>query len=103
VTRDAALARLAIGHYMLRRWSLEEDVRQLERLGFRAIGLASTKLDAYGPERAIRLMRARASRSRTSAHTASSGPSGMPWRAAWIGCDVPSTGRIGSAPTRSSS
>jgi sugar phosphate isomerase/epimerase len=58
VTRDAALARLAIGHYMLRRWSLEEDVRQLERLGFRAIGLASTKLDAYGPERAIRLLRA---------------------------------------------
>jgi sugar phosphate isomerase/epimerase len=51
------LARLAIGHYMLRKWSLEEDVRQLERLGFRAIGLASTKLDAYGAERAIRLLR----------------------------------------------
>jgi sugar phosphate isomerase/epimerase len=43
---------------MLRRWSLEEDVRQLERLGFRSISLASTKLDAYGPERAVRLLRA---------------------------------------------
>src|SRR5205085_3592516 len=27
-------------------------------LGFRSISLASTKLDAYGPERAIRLLRA---------------------------------------------
>ncbi len=43
---------------MLRRWSLEEDVRNLERLGFRSISLASTKLDAYGPERAVRLLRA---------------------------------------------
>jgi sugar phosphate isomerase/epimerase len=43
---------------MLRRWSLEEDVRHLERLGFRSISLASTKLDAYGAERAIRLLRA---------------------------------------------
>jgi len=34
--------RLSIGHYMLRRWSLEEDVRHLERLGFRSISLAST-------------------------------------------------------------
>jgi sugar phosphate isomerase/epimerase len=50
--------RLSIGHYMLRRWSLEEDVRHLERLGFRSISLASTKLDAYGPERAVRLLRA---------------------------------------------
>ena len=49
--------RLSIGHYMLRRWSLEEDVRNLERLGFRSISLASTKLDAYGTERAIRLLR----------------------------------------------
>jgi sugar phosphate isomerase/epimerase len=57
VTADAALARLSIGHYMLRRWSLEEDVRHLERLGFRSISLASTKLEAYGPERAIRLLR----------------------------------------------
>jgi sugar phosphate isomerase/epimerase len=53
-----AAERLTIGHYMLRRWSLEEDVRNLERLGFRSISLASTKLDAYGPERAIRLLRA---------------------------------------------
>jgi sugar phosphate isomerase/epimerase len=58
VRRDDALARLSIGHYMLRRWSLEEDVRHLERLGFRSISLASTKLDAYGPERAVRLLRA---------------------------------------------
>jgi len=51
------LARLTIGHYMMRRWSLEEDVRQLERLGFRSISLASTKLDAYGPRQAIALLR----------------------------------------------
>ena len=43
-----ALDRLTIGHYMMRGWSLDEDVRQLERLGFRSISLASTKLDAYG-------------------------------------------------------
>ena len=54
---ERALARLTIGHYMLRRWSLEEDVRHLERLGFRSISLASTKFDAYGPARAIRLLR----------------------------------------------
>ena len=52
------LARLSIGHYMLRRWSLEDDVRALERLGFRSISLASTKLEAYGRERALRLLRA---------------------------------------------
>ena len=50
--------RLSIGHYMLRRWSLEDDVRHLERLGFRSISLASSKVDAYGWERAIRLLRA---------------------------------------------
>jgi len=33
-------------------------VRQLERLGFRSISLASSKLDAYGRERALRLLRA---------------------------------------------
>ena len=49
------LERLTIGHYMMRRWSLEDDVRELERLGFRSISLASTKLDAYGVERAIAL------------------------------------------------
>src|SRR5882672_11208487 len=42
---------------MLRRWSLEEDVTNLERLGFASISLASTKLDAYGAERAVRLLR----------------------------------------------
>jgi sugar phosphate isomerase/epimerase len=54
---ERALARLSIGHYMLRRWSLEEDVRHLEALGFRSISLASTKLDAFGPARAVRLLR----------------------------------------------
>jgi sugar phosphate isomerase/epimerase len=49
--------RLTIGHYMLRRWSLEDDVRHLERLGFRSISLASTKLRAYGAARAVRLLR----------------------------------------------
>jgi len=58
VSADAALTRLSIGHYMLRRWSLDQDVRHLERLGFRSISLASTKLDAYGAARAIRLLRA---------------------------------------------
>ena len=43
---------------MLRRWSLEDDVRNLERLGFRSISLASSKLDAYGRERALGLLRA---------------------------------------------
>jgi sugar phosphate isomerase/epimerase len=52
-----ARERLTIGHYMMRRWSLEEDVRNLERLGFRSISLASTKLDAYGPARAIALLK----------------------------------------------
>lgn len=58
MTAEAALARLSIGHYMLRRWSLDEDVRHLERLGFRSISLSSTKLDAFGAVRAIRLLRA---------------------------------------------
>ena len=43
---------------MMRRWSLEDDVRNLERLGFRSISLASTKLDAYGTARAIALLKA---------------------------------------------
>ena len=51
------LDRLTIGHYMMRRWSVDEDVRNLERLGFRSISLASTKLDAYGLERAIALLK----------------------------------------------
>jgi sugar phosphate isomerase/epimerase len=55
---ERALARLSIGHYMLRRWTLAEDVRHLERLGFRSISLASSKLDAYGTERAVQLLRA---------------------------------------------
>lgn len=51
------LERLTVGHYMLRRWSVEDDVRGLERLGFRSISLASTKLAAYGAAKAIRLLR----------------------------------------------
>ncbi len=57
MSAERALARLTVGHYMMRRWSLDEDVRHLERLGFRSISLASSKLDAYGAERAIRLLR----------------------------------------------
>jgi sugar phosphate isomerase/epimerase len=52
------LERLAVGHYMLRRWSLEQDVRALERLGIRAIALATSKVAAYGTRRAVRLLRA---------------------------------------------
>src|SRR5512143_1806747 len=55
--RRDPLDRLTVGHYMMRRWSLEDDVRNLERLGFRSISLASTKLDAYGPTRAIALLK----------------------------------------------
>jgi sugar phosphate isomerase/epimerase len=58
VRPDAVLARLSVGHYMLRRWSLDQDVRNLERLGFRSISLASSKVNAYGWARAIRLLRA---------------------------------------------
>src|SRR5262249_56744510 len=43
---------------MLGRGSPEEDVGPRERLGFRSISLASTKLDAYGAARAVRLLRA---------------------------------------------
>ena len=55
--RTSPLERLTVGHYMLRRWSLEDDVRGLERLGFRSISLASTKIAAYGAARAVRLLR----------------------------------------------
>jgi sugar phosphate isomerase/epimerase len=43
---------------MLRNWTLEDDVRHLERLGFPSISLASTKLKAYGTRRAVPLLRA---------------------------------------------
>src|SRR5262245_32075904 len=69
---------------MLRRWSLEEDVRHLERLGFRSISLASTKLDAYGPARAIRLLRAS---SLTVAHVGSYGHFGTERRTIRSGLD----------------
>jgi sugar phosphate isomerase/epimerase len=45
---------------MLRRWSLEDDVRGLERLRFRSISLATSKVAAYGTRRAVRLLRASA-------------------------------------------
>src|SRR5215468_12688546 len=54
---QSAFDRLTVGHYMLRRWSIEDDVRNLERLGYRSISLASTKLAAYGAARAVRLLR----------------------------------------------
>jgi sugar phosphate isomerase/epimerase len=56
--RPDPLDRLTIGHYMMRNWSVEEDVRHLGRLGFRSISLASTKIGAYGPRRAIALVKA---------------------------------------------
>jgi sugar phosphate isomerase/epimerase len=52
-----AADRLTVGHYMMRRWSLADDVRGLERLGFRSISLASSKLTAFGTRKAIRLLR----------------------------------------------
>jgi sugar phosphate isomerase/epimerase len=42
---------------MMRGWSLADDVRHLERAGFRSISLASTKLDAYGVRKAIDLLK----------------------------------------------
>lgn len=56
----SAADRLSVGHYMLRRWSLAQDVRALERLGFRSISLAVSKVDAYGRRRAVRLLNASA-------------------------------------------
>src|SRR5262249_28763338 len=56
--RVNGIDRLTVGHYMMRRWSIEDDVRNLERLGYRSISLASTKLAAYGAVRAVRLLRA---------------------------------------------
>jgi sugar phosphate isomerase/epimerase len=70
-----ALDRLSVGHYMLRRWSLAEDVRGLERLGFRSISLATSKVAAYGERRAVRLLRAS---SLAVAHVSSYGRFGAP-------------------------
>jgi len=83
MTRDP-LDRLTVGHYMMRRWSLEEDVRGLERLGFRSISLASTKLEAYGPTRAIRLLRRSTLR---LAHLGSYGRFGVTQRSVRRGVD----------------
>ena len=66
--------RLSVGHYMLRRWSLAQDVRGLERLGFRSISLATSKVAAYGARRAVGLLRAS---SLTVAHVSSYGRFGL--------------------------
>ncbi len=78
------LDRLTVGHYMMRRWSLEDDVRGLERLGFRSISLASTKLEDYGAARAIRLLRASDLR---LAHLGSYGRFGVTLRSVRRGVD----------------
>lgn len=70
----SATERLSVGHYMLRRWSLEDDVRALERLRFRSISLATSKVAAYGTRRAVRLLRASAL---SVAHVSSYGRFGM--------------------------
>ena len=54
---STAAERLSVGHYMLRRWTLEQDVRALERLRFRSISLATSKVAAYGTRRAVALLR----------------------------------------------
>jgi len=69
-----ALSRLSVGHYMLRRWSLADDVRHLERLGFESISLAVSKVAAYGTRRAVRLLRGSALR---VAHVSSYGRFGL--------------------------
>lgn len=53
----SATERLTVGHFMMRRWSLAEDVAGLERLGFRAISVAGSKLEAYGVRPGLRLLR----------------------------------------------
>jgi len=53
----SATDRLTVGHFMMRKWSLAEDVAGLERLGFRAISVASSKLQAFGVRRGIQLLR----------------------------------------------
>ena len=69
-----ALSRLSVGHYMLRRWSLADDVRRLERLGFESISLAVSKVAAYGTRRAVSLLRGSALR---VAHVSSYGRFGL--------------------------
>jgi len=57
VAAVSPLDRLTVGHFMMRTWSLAEDVAGLERLGFGAISVATSKLEAYGVRRGIRLLR----------------------------------------------
>lgn len=49
--------RLTVGNYTMRQWSLDQDVRVLERLGFTSISLASSKFEAYGAKRALALLK----------------------------------------------
>jgi len=82
--RPPPLARLTVGHYMMRRWTLAQDVRALERLGFTSISLASSKMDAFGWERGIRLLRASGLR---VAHVGSYGRFGTDRRSVRAGLD----------------
>lgn len=52
----AAADRLTVGHFMMRKWSLAEDVAGLERLGFHSISVASSKLEAFGVREGLRLL-----------------------------------------------
>lgn len=67
--------RLTVGNFMMRRWSLAEDVAGLERLGFRAISVAGSKLEAFGVRRGMALLRASSLR---VSHLLSSAPLGAP-------------------------
>jgi sugar phosphate isomerase/epimerase len=49
--------RLTVCNVMMRGWSLEQDVAGLERLRFRSISVATSKLEAYGVRRGIALLR----------------------------------------------
>jgi len=52
------LDRLAVSHYTMREQRLDADVRLLERLGIRAIGLAHSKLAAFGLAESAAVLRA---------------------------------------------
>lgn len=54
----SALDRLTVGHYTMRRQDLAADVALLERLGFRSISLARSKIEAFGMKQAAALLRA---------------------------------------------
>jgi sugar phosphate isomerase/epimerase len=58
MTPSAWRERLAVGHYTMRSQPLDADVALLERLGVRAIGLARSKLEAFGMAESAALLRA---------------------------------------------